>query len=64
MLLRASVDSRADFDRWVQAQQQIAREEGVLSPEAIEGRRVFHATACINCHAITGRRRKDASARI
>jgi cytochrome c oxidase subunit 2 len=55
MLLRASVDSRADFDRWVQAQQQIAREEGVLSPEAIEGRRVFHATACINCHAITGR---------
>jgi cytochrome c oxidase subunit II len=54
MLLRASVDSRADFDRWVQAQQQIAREEGALSPEAIEGRRVFNATACINCHAIAG----------
>jgi cytochrome c oxidase subunit 2 len=54
MLLRASVDSRADFDRWVQAQQQIARDESALSPEALEGRRVFNATACINCHAITG----------
>jgi cytochrome c oxidase subunit II len=54
MLLRASVDSRADFDRWVQAQQQSAQEQGALSPEAIEGRWVFNATACINCHAIAG----------
>jgi cytochrome c oxidase subunit 2 len=54
MLLRASVDSRADFDRWVQAQQQIVRDESALSPEALEGRRVFNATACINCHAIVG----------
>jgi cytochrome c oxidase subunit II len=54
MLLRASVDSRADFDRWVQAQQQKAREESALSPEALEGRRVFNATACVNCHAIAG----------
>jgi cytochrome c oxidase subunit 2 len=54
MLLRASVDSRADFDRWVQAQQQIARDESALSAEALEGRRVFHATACVNCHAIAG----------
>ncbi len=54
MLLRASVDSRADFDRWVQAQQQIAREDSGLSPEAAEGRRVFNATACVNCHAIAG----------
>jgi cytochrome c oxidase subunit 2 len=54
MLLRASVDSRADFDRWVQAQQQIARDESALSPEALEGRRVFNATACINCHAVAG----------
>jgi cytochrome c oxidase subunit 2 len=53
MLLRASVDSRADFDRWVRAQQ-IARDESALSPEALEGRRVFNATACINCHAIAG----------
>ena len=54
MLLRASVDSRADFDRWVQAQQQSARDESGLSPEALEGRRVFNATACINCHAVAG----------
>jgi cytochrome c oxidase subunit 2 len=54
MLLRAHVESRADFDRWVQTQQQSAREESALSPEALEGRRVFNATACINCHAIRG----------
>jgi len=54
MLLRASVDSRADFDRWVQEQQQAARDEGVLSPEATDGRRVFYATACVNCHTIAG----------
>ena len=54
MLLRAYVESRADFDRWVQTQQQLAREESALSPEALEGRRVFNATACINCHAIAG----------
>ena len=54
MLLRASVDSRADFDRWVQAQQQASRNDAALSPEAIEGRRVFDATACINCHSIAG----------
>jgi cytochrome c oxidase subunit 2 len=54
MLLRASVDSRADFDHWVKAQQQIARDETALGPEAIEGRRVFNATACINCHSIAG----------
>jgi cytochrome c oxidase subunit 2 len=54
MLLRASVDSRADFDRWVRAQQQIARDETALGPQALEGRRVFNATACINCHAIAG----------
>lgn len=54
MLLRASVDSRADFDRWVKAQQEIAREGAALSPEAMEGRRVFNATACVNCHTIAG----------
>jgi cytochrome c oxidase subunit 2 len=54
MLLRASVDSRAAFDLWVKAQQQTARDDAALSPEAFEGRRVFNATACINCHAIAG----------
>src|SRR5580693_8193650 len=54
MLLRASVDSRADFDRWVKAQQQIAQQGDALSPDASEGRRVFNATACVNCHTIAG----------
>src|ERR1700684_4044517 len=44
MLLRASVDSRADFDHWVQAQQQAARDDAALSPEALAGRSVFNAT--------------------
>src|SRR5215471_4594521 len=54
MLLRAYVESRAGFDRWVKAQQQAVREDTSLSPEAQEGRRVFNTTACINCHAISG----------
>jgi cytochrome c oxidase subunit 2 len=54
MLLRVVVESRADFDRWVRAQQQSPRQEVSLSPEAEEGRRVFNRTACINCHTISG----------
>jgi cytochrome c oxidase subunit 2 len=54
MLLRASVDTRADFDRWVQAQQQTSHDDSALSLEAQEGRRVFNATACVNCHTIAG----------
>jgi cytochrome c oxidase subunit 2 len=54
MLLRAYVESRADFDRWVSAQQQEAHENMPMSPLAQEGRRVFDGTACINCHAIGG----------
>jgi cytochrome c oxidase subunit 2 len=50
MLLRVSVDSPADFDAWVRAQQQTAvRDEKVAA-----GRRVFETTACMNCHAIGG----------
>ena len=37
-----TVDSRADFDRWVQAQKQAARDDAALSADAIEGRRVFN----------------------
>jgi cytochrome c oxidase subunit 2 len=54
MLLRAYVDSPADFDRWVRAQQQAPRDDPPLSPDAAEGRRVFNNTACVNCHAIAG----------
>ncbi|MES1261573.1 MAG: cytochrome c oxidase subunit II [Acidobacteriota bacterium] len=52
MLLRVYVESPADFDRWVHAQQQTARDERAMNPAALEGRRVFERTACINCHAV------------
>jgi cytochrome c oxidase subunit 2 len=54
MLLRAYVDSPADFERWVRAQQQTVGDGAPLSPEELEGRRVFNSTACINCHAVSG----------
>lgn len=54
MLLRVYVESRVDFDRWVQAQQQTVQQAAAMSPEAMEGRRVFESTACINCHAVEG----------
>jgi cytochrome c oxidase subunit II len=53
MLLRVYVQPRQEFDRWVKAQQQTGSLEG-LSPDAMEGRKVFERTACIDCHAIAG----------
>jgi len=50
MLLRVYVDSRPDFDRWVEEQ----RNPAVASEAASQGRRIFETTACINCHAISG----------
>lgn len=50
MLLRVYVQTRADFDRWVQQQAQPAAQTAAAS----EGRRVFESTACINCHRIAG----------
>src|SRR5882724_8917776 len=50
MLLRVYVQSRSDFDRWIQQQSQPAQ----LSHAASEGRRVFEATACVNCHVVAG----------
>ncbi len=50
MLLRVYVDSRKDFDRWVDAQRQPAHTGDVVS----DGERVFQSTACINCHRVAG----------
>jgi cytochrome c oxidase subunit II len=50
MLLRVYVQTRADFDRWVRQQSQPA----AVSETASEGRRIFEATACVNCHAVGG----------
>jgi len=50
MLLRVYVQSRSDFDRWIQEQSQPAHSSDAVS----DGRRVFESTACINCHAVGG----------
>jgi cytochrome c oxidase subunit 2 len=52
MLLRVYVQTRADFDRWVQEQKQPATTP--TSHAAEEGRRVFETAACINCHTVRG----------
>jgi cytochrome c oxidase subunit II len=54
MLLRVYVEPRADFDRWVQEQQQPAEVGAQMNSSVEEGRRVFETTACINCHAVRG----------
>ena len=54
MLLRVYVESRADFDRWVQGQKQTMQSDAATSPEVSQGRKVFQTTACINCHAVAG----------
>jgi cytochrome c oxidase subunit II len=50
MLLQVIVDSRQDFEAWVDAQKQPAKQDEAVSP----GRHVFETTACINCHAVAG----------
>jgi cytochrome c oxidase subunit II len=54
MLLRVYVQPRADFDQWVQAQQQAVPASVSAGSQEAEGRRVFESTACINCHAARG----------
>ena len=54
MLLRVYVESRADFDHWVERQRQSATADPPQMASATEGRRVFETTACINCHAVKG----------
>ena len=48
MLLRVYVDSREDFDRWIEAQRRPARADAAVA----RGRQVFETTACVNCHAV------------
>jgi cytochrome c oxidase subunit II len=50
MLLRVYVQSRDEFDQWIQEQ----RHPAVVSDAVSLGRRVFETTACINCHAVSG----------
>ena len=50
MLLRVYVESRDDFERWIQEQRQPAHSSDAIS----EGRHIFETTACVNCHAVAG----------
>jgi cytochrome c oxidase subunit 2 len=50
MLLRVYVDSREQFDAWIQEQKKPA----AANDAAAEGRRIFETTACVNCHAVAG----------
>jgi cytochrome c oxidase subunit 2 len=50
MLLRVYVQTRDDFDRWIQEQSKPAQ----VSATASEGEKIFENTACVNCHAVKG----------
>jgi cytochrome c oxidase subunit II len=50
MLLRVYVQSREDFDRWIDQQRQPA----AAGDAGTQGQRIFETTACINCHTIQG----------
>ena len=50
MLLRVYVDSKEQFDQWVQEQ----RMPALAGDATAAGRQVFETTACVNCHAIQG----------
>lgn len=50
MLLRVYADTPEQFSRWVTRERQPAAED----PAAREGRQVFLANACVNCHTISG----------
>jgi len=50
MLLRVYVQSRDEFDRWIQEQSQPAH----INDVAALGQTIFETTACINCHTVAG----------
>ena len=50
MLIRVVVQPPGEFEQWVAEQKRAAAEE----PGAQDGRRVFFANSCVNCHTIRG----------
>jgi cytochrome c oxidase subunit 2 len=50
MLLRVYVQSRKEFDAWIQKQ----RQQALVSDAATKGQRIFETTACISCHTVAG----------
>jgi cytochrome c oxidase subunit 2 len=50
MLLRVYVQTRDQFDQWIEQQSRPA----VASDGVIEGRRAFESTGCVSCHTVRG----------
>jgi cytochrome c oxidase subunit 2 len=50
MLLRVYVQTRADFDGWIEQQRQSA----VASDAVSQGRMVFETSPCLGCHRVSG----------
>jgi cytochrome c oxidase subunit II len=50
MLLRVYVQSKDEFDRWIQQQ----RQPTFINTAVSQGQRIFETTACINCHTVAG----------
>src|ERR1700685_353237 len=50
MLLRVYVQTRDEFDRWIQEQSRPAQVGNTVS----EGQKIFETTACVNCHKVAG----------
>lgn len=50
MLLRVYVQTRDEFDRWMENQKQPAYQSEI----ATDGQRIFENTACVNCHTVRG----------
>jgi cytochrome c oxidase subunit II len=50
MLLRVYVQTKDEFDRWIEQQRQPA----VTNNAAAQGQKIFETTACINCHTVSG----------
>jgi cytochrome c oxidase subunit 2 len=50
MLLRVYVETRGDFDHWLEQQSRPA----VASDAVIGGRRTFESLACVTCHTVSG----------
>ena len=50
MLLRVIVQTREEFDRWIQEQSRPTE----VGDNVSEGQKIFERTACVNCHAVAG----------
>jgi cytochrome c oxidase subunit 2 len=48
MLLRVYVQTREEFDRWIQEQSRPA------SASVSDGQRIFEGLSCVNCHTVAG----------